>query len=247
MTQRVLDRGDRVRNADLARRFRRTEIVQTREDGIETLLRGGSAGLLVPGQTGADRCRRDDDMKASLAVSRSFRERGRERLARERLVRDDQVRGHSITSAVGRLNIRLTGIAGCVASRGLFGRPPICCCNVSGARCEPRDIPVAGARRYAAAAGRAGVARRGRVQMDPLTIALEAAYFGLFGATLGRYARTRTAVDRDIVLVFGTTAALFAISILTSIAPALGAISPLSVAIFLAQPWLIVRLVRHFR
>ncbi|MFL5757062.1 MAG: ATP-binding protein [Chloroflexota bacterium] len=83
--------------------------------------------------------------------------------------------------------------------------------------------------------------------MDPLTIALEAAYFGLFGATLGRYARTRTAVDRDIVLVFGTTAALFAISILTSIAPALGAISPLSVAIFLAQPWLIVRLVRHFR
>lgn len=83
--------------------------------------------------------------------------------------------------------------------------------------------------------------------MDPLTLLLELAFFALFGVTLVRWWRRRTALDRDVLLAFTPMAFLFTISIVLALVPALRPISFVSAAVLFAQPWLILRLVRHFR
>ena len=83
--------------------------------------------------------------------------------------------------------------------------------------------------------------------MDPLTALLELAFFVLFGVTLARWWGRRTALDRDVLLVFAPMAVLFTVSFVTGLVPALRPLTIVSVAVLLAQPWLTLRLVRHFR
>jgi PAS domain S-box-containing protein len=83
--------------------------------------------------------------------------------------------------------------------------------------------------------------------VDPLTLLLELAFFVLFGVTFARWWRRRTRLDRDVLLAFAPMAFLFTISFVISVVPALGPLVNVSVAVLLAQPWLTLRLVRHFR
>lgn len=83
--------------------------------------------------------------------------------------------------------------------------------------------------------------------MDPFTLLLELAFFVLFGVTFSRWWRRRTALDRDVLLAFAPLASLFTISIATALVPALRPLSFVSAAVLFAQPWLILRLVSHFR
>ncbi|MFL5779608.1 MAG: ATP-binding protein [Chloroflexota bacterium] len=81
--------------------------------------------------------------------------------------------------------------------------------------------------------------------MDVLTIALQAAFFGVFAVVLVQYVRDPTPVRRDVTLVFAGVAALFAVNLLGQIVPsAPPAIRSLAVLALLAQPWLTFRLTR---
>ena len=79
-----------------------------------------------------------------------------------------------------------------------------------------------------------------------VTLALQAAFFVVFGVVLRRYLRLRTALDRDVTAVFGSVAGLFALSLVASVAPS-GIVSMVAAVLLLAQPWLTVRLLGHFR
>jgi PAS domain S-box-containing protein len=83
--------------------------------------------------------------------------------------------------------------------------------------------------------------------VDPLTLLLELAFFVLFGVTFARWWRRRTTLDRDVVLAFAPMALLFTVSFAVGLVPALRPLSIVSVAVLFAQPWLTLRLVRHFR
>jgi PAS domain S-box-containing protein len=83
--------------------------------------------------------------------------------------------------------------------------------------------------------------------VDLFTLLLELAFFVLFGVTFARWWRRRTRLDRDVLLAFAPMAFLFTISIVIALVPALRPVSILSAAVLFAQPWLTLRLVRHFR
>ncbi len=82
--------------------------------------------------------------------------------------------------------------------------------------------------------------------MDLLSVALEAAYFAIFGTSLVRFLRRRTPLERDVLAAFSAYAIVFAISSLVAIAPALRPISPIAAIALLAQPYATLRLLRHF-
>ena len=80
--------------------------------------------------------------------------------------------------------------------------------------------------------------------MDVLTLLIMAAFYLLFFASIARYLRNRHPLELSVVLVFTSTAALFAISALNLLAPALSPyLSPLAVTMLVAQPALMLRLV----
>ena len=84
--------------------------------------------------------------------------------------------------------------------------------------------------------------------MDPLVLLIQAGFFVLFGAAVVRYVRQPGPVERGVVAVFATTAALFLLSILSSYAPDLAAVArPAILAMLVAQPYLILRLVNQIR
>jgi len=80
--------------------------------------------------------------------------------------------------------------------------------------------------------------------MDVLTLLIIAAFYLLFFASIARYLRTRDPLELSVVLVFTSTAALFAISAVNVLAPSLAPyLSPVAVSLLLAQPALMLRLV----
>ena len=82
--------------------------------------------------------------------------------------------------------------------------------------------------------------------MDLLSVALEAAYFAIFGTSLVRFLRRRTALERDVLAAFSAYAVVFTISTLVAIAPALRPISLIAAIALLAQPYATIRLLGHF-
>jgi PAS domain S-box-containing protein len=83
--------------------------------------------------------------------------------------------------------------------------------------------------------------------VDVFNIVLQLAFILIFIVVLVRYLREPTVVHRDIVLVFACTVALFGINIVLQVWPALPrGISQLSTAVLLLQPYLTLRLARHF-
>lgn len=83
--------------------------------------------------------------------------------------------------------------------------------------------------------------------MDLLTILIWIAFFGVFAASIRQYARRRESLELAVVLVFSSTAAIFLISLANGLIPSLAAVlSPIAVALLLAQPALMLRLVSLF-
>jgi signal transduction histidine kinase/CheY-like chemotaxis protein len=91
--------------------------------------------------------------------------------------------------------------------------------------------------------------------MDAILVAaLDIAFFALLGVSVLAYLQHRTALARDVVLVFASVALLLAVQLIqsaTGTTPARGApATPLSVftsIVLLAHPFLTIRLIGHFR
>jgi signal transduction histidine kinase/DNA-binding response OmpR family regulator len=82
--------------------------------------------------------------------------------------------------------------------------------------------------------------------MDLSTVALQAAFYLLFVVTLVAFVNAPTALNLDVLLMFGALAGLFAFSFLRLLLPdASGLVALLGIALLLAQPGLALRLTRH--
>ena len=80
--------------------------------------------------------------------------------------------------------------------------------------------------------------------MDILTLLIMAAFYLLFFASIAGYLRTRHPLELSVVLVFASTAALFAITGANLLAPELTPyLRPVAVTMLVAQPALMIRLV----
>ena len=80
--------------------------------------------------------------------------------------------------------------------------------------------------------------------MDLLSLVLQLAFFALFGVAVWRYLRRPGPIELTVVAIFGTVAAVFAISLLGRFVPgASQTLQPVSIVLLLAQPMLIVRLI----
>src|SRR6185312_5574516 len=92
------------------------------------------------------------------------------------------------------------------------------------------------------------LARRWRRGMDPITIGLQLGFFVLFGVSVFQFARHRGPLELSVVAIFGSFAALFLLSFVNALQPALAPVArPILVAIVFAQPYLIVRLLDQIR
>ncbi|CAN5594307.1 hypothetical protein BH20CHL7_BH20CHL7_19160 [soil metagenome] len=80
--------------------------------------------------------------------------------------------------------------------------------------------------------------------MDILIVLIMGAFYTLFVTSIVRYLRHRQPLELAVVLVFSSTAALFAITVINPLVPALAPIlGPLGVTMLVAQPALMIRLV----
>jgi signal transduction histidine kinase/DNA-binding response OmpR family regulator len=80
-----------------------------------------------------------------------------------------------------------------------------------------------------------------------LNIALDIAFFAVFGFTLVDYLRHRDAVRRAVVLMFGSLVIVLGAPILTSLVPAAAPLAVLLIPALLGQPVLVLWLVGHVR
>ncbi len=81
-----------------------------------------------------------------------------------------------------------------------------------------------------------------------LKIGLEVAFYLVSAATLATYLRRRRPLDRDVAAVFGSVAVLLTLQFLRGHIPGgPTAIADLGVALLLANPYLTLRVVAHFR
>ena len=80
--------------------------------------------------------------------------------------------------------------------------------------------------------------------MDVLTLLIVVAFYLLLAASIRQYIRHPHALELAVVLVFASTAGIFAISAFNVLVPALTPfLSPLAVVLLVAQPALMLRLV----
>ncbi len=80
--------------------------------------------------------------------------------------------------------------------------------------------------------------------MDVLTPLIAAAFYVLFAVSIWRYLQHRGQLELAVVLVFTSTAALFAVSFINTLFPAVAPYSgPIAVTLLVAQPALMVGLV----
>ncbi|MFL5683451.1 MAG: hypothetical protein ACJ77O_09940, partial [Chloroflexota bacterium] len=83
--------------------------------------------------------------------------------------------------------------------------------------------------------------------MDAINVALQLAFILIFIAVLVRFLRQPRDVHRDLVLVFASVVVLFAVNVAVRVWPELPrGISSLSATALLLQPYLTLRLARHF-
>lgn len=84
--------------------------------------------------------------------------------------------------------------------------------------------------------------------MDFLSVLLQLSFYGVFAAAGWRFVRHPGRIELALVAVFSTTAALFAISLLSNFAPGLSqALRPLALTLLLAQPLLVFVLITLLR
>ena len=90
--------------------------------------------------------------------------------------------------------------------------------------------------------------RRAAPGLDPITIALQLAFFVLFGVSVYQFFRNRGPLELSVVAVFGSIAALFALSFVNTLAPTLAPVArPVLIALLFAQPFLVLRLIAQIR
>jgi PAS domain S-box-containing protein len=84
--------------------------------------------------------------------------------------------------------------------------------------------------------------------LDPITTALQLGFFVLFGVSVWQFWRNRGPLELSVLAIFGSFAALFALSWVNTLQPLLTPIArPALVAILFAQPYLVVRLIHQIR
>jgi PAS domain S-box-containing protein len=84
--------------------------------------------------------------------------------------------------------------------------------------------------------------------LDPITTALQLGFYVLFLVSVVQYARYRGPLQLSVLAVFGSFAALFALSFLNELQPSIAPIArPALVGILFAQPFLVVRLIGQIR
>src|SRR5258706_3060299 len=84
--------------------------------------------------------------------------------------------------------------------------------------------------------------------VDPITTALQLGFFVLFGVSVFQFWRHRGPLELSVLAVFGSFAALFVLTFLTSLLPGLSQVArPPLVALLFAQPYLVVRLLNQIR
>ncbi len=84
--------------------------------------------------------------------------------------------------------------------------------------------------------------------MDPITTALQLAFFVLFGMSVWQFIHRRGPLELSVVAIFGSFAALFALTFLNEMLPSISAVArPVLVAILFAQPLLVLRLIAQIR
>lgn len=84
--------------------------------------------------------------------------------------------------------------------------------------------------------------------MDPITAALQIGFYVLFGVSVWQYIRHRGQIQLSVMAIFASFAALFLLSFLNTIQPAIAPTArPVLVALLFAQPYLVVRLIAQLR
>jgi PAS domain S-box-containing protein len=84
--------------------------------------------------------------------------------------------------------------------------------------------------------------------VDPITVGLQLGFFVLFGVSVFQFARHRGPLELSVLAIFGSFAALFLLSFLNALQPALTPIArPVLVLMLFAQPYLVVRLLDQIR
>ena len=84
--------------------------------------------------------------------------------------------------------------------------------------------------------------------MDPITTALQLGFYVLFFVSIVQYVRYRGPLQLSVLAIFGSFAALFALTFLRSLQPAIAPYAqPALVGILFGQPFLVVRLIGQIR
>jgi PAS domain S-box-containing protein len=84
--------------------------------------------------------------------------------------------------------------------------------------------------------------------LDPITTALQLAFFFLFGMSVFQFLRNRGPLELSVMAIFGSFAALFAFSFVQSLTPAIAPVArPMLIALLFAQPYLVLRLIAQIR
>jgi PAS domain S-box-containing protein len=84
--------------------------------------------------------------------------------------------------------------------------------------------------------------------LDPITTTLQLAFFVLFGVSAMQYLRNRGPLELSVMAVFGSIAALFALTFLNSLSSVITPIArPILIGLLLAQPYLVLRLITQIR
>jgi PAS domain S-box-containing protein len=80
--------------------------------------------------------------------------------------------------------------------------------------------------------------------LDPITVALQLGFFVLFGVSVWQFLQHRGPLELSVMAIFGSIVALFALSFLNALEPALTPVArPVLIAILFAQPVLVLRLI----
>jgi PAS domain S-box-containing protein len=84
--------------------------------------------------------------------------------------------------------------------------------------------------------------------LDPITLALQLAFFFLFGMSVFQFLRNRGPLELSVMAIFGSFAALFTLSFLQTLTPAVAPVArPVLVGLLFAQPYLVLRLIAQIR
>ena len=85
-------------------------------------------------------------------------------------------------------------------------------------------------------------------RLDPVTTALQLAFYFLFAVSVWEFYRRRGQLELSVVAIFGSIAALFTLTFVNALLPVVAPLArPVLIAILFAQPYLVLRLINQIR